>query len=120
MVVLVIPMICLYFFIWLFGTETFEDMMSLKQRILISTLYALGSSIVCAVLGFFAVRHWITILPPSLAILSVPVILLLCLSGIFLTVRSLAFQKNIMAEWLQRHPRGKEVLDEFARQAEPL
>jgi hypothetical protein len=38
----------------------------------------------------------------------------LVLVGIFMQERARAFQKNTMAGWLQNHPQGREVLDDFA------
>ena len=114
---IVAPMTLFYYVIWEDENQTFESMLSLKQGIWLGVLYSLGGSIISAVLGFFAVWHWMSLYH---AILSIPATLLLCLLAIFLAASSSAFQKNAMAKWLQKHPRGKEVLDEFARQADPL
>ena len=126
LILIAVPMIYFYLFDgWGNSHKTFEKMMSLKKSIWFGVLYALGGSTACVIFGFIAVKHWIAILPPSLSVLLIPVIfipvtLLLCLLGIFLTEHSSAFQKNAMAVLLQNHPRGKEVLDEFVGQAESL
>jgi hypothetical protein len=75
-----------------------------------AVLYVLVASLVVGTFSFFAIHRWfVQAVSPYLFI---PIFTAICLLGIVMGEYVLAFSKNDLAEWLKRHPRGKEVIDE--------
>ena len=72
---------------------------------------------ICAIFIFFAIKPWIGWIPFFLAIAAITLFLTL---GMSLHLYGRAFQRNEMAEWIQRYPSGQEVLNEFTRNYETV
>jgi len=111
--VAIVPMSWFYLGVLLNSHETIETMISLKKVMWWGLIYTLAGSVIAAIFGFLAIRHWfISSISPYLYI---PVLIAIVFLGTFLGERATAFEYNSIANWLQEHPRGSEVLDEFAR-----
>ena len=98
-------------FIWLDSSKTIETIMSLKKALWKEFLFVLAVCLLSGLAGFFVLKSRIGLL---LGVICAIVIAALVLLGIFMNERARAFQKNAMAKWLEKHPQGREVLDEFA------
>jgi hypothetical protein len=108
---IILPMFFYFVIIWSSEGITIEKMLSLKKVLWLPVLYTLAGSVLGGLAGFFILKSRVGLVP---GVISAIVIAALILPGIIMQERARAFQKNALAEWLQKYPQGKEVLDEFA------
>jgi hypothetical protein len=109
--VMLFPTLLYYKYIWSDQSVTIEETMSLRKVRWKPILYVLIGIILSGLAGFFVLKSRLGVLPGVICAVAISALVLL---GIFMNERAMAFRKNPMAEWLQKHPKGREVLDEFA------
>lgn len=110
-ITILFPMLPYFIVIWKNNSESIEKMLGLKKILWKPFLYVLGGSMLSGLAGFLILKSRIGILPGFICAVVIAGLVFL---GIFMQERARAFQKNAMVEWLQKHPQGREVLDEFA------
>jgi len=108
--VVLFPMLIFLGLVWEDAFESIEKMMSLRKLNWRAFLFVLVGSIFCGLASFLILKSRIGILPAVTG--AVPIAILFIL-GIYLEQRAGAFKRNPLADWLKKHPQGKEVLDEF-------
>ena len=57
------------------------------------------------------INHWFGFIPSYVCIAATASVVFL---GIYLQVSAKAFRRNYIANWLEEHPRGKEIFEEFS------
>ena len=112
LIVVFLPILAFYVFIWIDNRQTIEQCLSLKKMKWSAVLYVLVVSLIAAIAGFFAINRYVSIISPYIYI---PLLIIIFLFGILLGEYSAAFSKNEMATWVKSHPRWAEILNEFAR-----
>jgi hypothetical protein len=109
-IILAVPMLAFFTPIFIDARESLEKILSTKKLPWREVIYTLLVSLACGILIAFAIRPWCGNMPLYLLM---SLITLIVVSGIYLSARAMAFQENTTAQWLNNHPRGREVLDEF-------
>lgn len=105
-----IPLI-LFSPVMILSTESIEKMISLRKirRGMVSYVLLVGT--ISGIVGFFTLNKFFG--QKIAHILYAQFIFIFTLLGFYFQGRAKAFQKNEIYLWLQGHPRGKEVLDEY-------
>lgn len=119
MIPLSVALTCALPAMWLFvpfiagGTEVMERMVSSRKVAWSWLIYAVGANLLCGWLGIVGIRSLWPAAPFAAGLVSIGLIGFL---GLYVALRASAFEYNEIATWLERHPRGREVLDEFRGQ----